>query len=330
MLHLIPPYRINGSARCHVINDMAVRAGNNGSVIGTLGPALDLQTAEARVHQLFHMVDHAHIPGVQDIGALLVLKHWEVFARPLLLHQVILIAAGLGAGAPVAVPSGHVVGKQASPGVAYAHGAMDECLQFQILRNFFTDLPNLTKTQLPSQNHPLGSQVVPGVGTDVVGHTGLCAYMALTAGGVLSRKGKGSHVCHNQGVHPGLLELLQVGWKVDDLVIPGHGVHGDVDPDTVVMGPGHCLRQLFRGKIPGKGAHTEGGTRQIHGVSPVEHCHTQPLHIPRWGQQLRLLSLYHAHIPSQLVVPAAAAAALAFSCSLSVLLNTCVPSAPST
>ena len=47
---------------------MAVCAGNNGGIVGALGPALDLQAAEARLRQIVQVIDHAHIPGVHDIG----------------------------------------------------------------------------------------------------------------------------------------------------------------------------------------------------------------------------------------------------------------------
>ena len=297
MLHLVSPHRVHGPARRHIVNDMAVGAGDDGGVVGAFGPALDLHAAEARVHQLPHVVDHAHVPGVEDVGALLILEHREILPRPLLLHEIVLVAAGLGAGAPVAVPTGHVVGKKAAPGVAHTHGAVDEGLQLQVRRRLVPDLPDLGKAQLPGQDHPFGPQVVPGAGADVVGHTGLGTHVALTAGGVLPRQGEGSHVRQDQGVHPGLLELLQVGRKAGYLMVSGHGVHRDMDPNAVAVGKGHRPWQLLRGEVPGEGAHAKGRPRQVYGVGPVEHRHPQPLKIPRRGQQLRLCSLSHGSPP---------------------------------
>ena len=48
--------------------------------------------------------------------------HGEIFAGALFLHQGVLVAAGLGAGAPVGVPTRHIIGEQAAAGVGHAHG----------------------------------------------------------------------------------------------------------------------------------------------------------------------------------------------------------------
>ena len=215
------------------------------------------------------MVDHAHVPGIEDIRPLLILKHGEILPRALFLHQRILVAAGLGAGAPVGVPPGHVVGQQTPPGIGHTHGPVAEYLQLQLRRDPLPDGPNLLQAQLPGQHHPAGPQVIPGLGTGVVGHRLLGADVPLAVGCILSRQGKGPQVRQDQGIHPGITQLLQIGRQLIRLAPAGHGVHCSVDGHTVVMGVTHRPGQLLRGKIPCKGPHPEGRTRQIHSVRPV-------------------------------------------------------------
>ena len=104
--------------------------------------------------------------------------------------------------------------------------------------------------------------------------------MALTPGSIPPRQGEGSQIPQDEGVHPGVLELLQVRREGVGLAVAGHGVHRGVDPDAVAVGKGYRLRQLLRGEIPCKGPHPKGCPRQIHRVGSVEHRHPQPLKVP--------------------------------------------------
>ena len=241
VLHLIPPYRIHFPACRYIINDVAVGTGNDGSVIGAFCPSFDFQTAEADIHQLPNMVDHTHVPGVHDVSTLFIFKNREILSRALFFHQVVLIAAGLGTGSPVAVSSGHIVGKEASAAVADTHGPMDESFQLQVGRDFFPDLPDLRKAQFPCQDHPLGPQIIPGTGAYIICNAGLGTDVALTAGRVAPSQGKCPHIRQDQGIHSGLLELLQVGREVDHLVITGHGIHSNMDSDAMAMGKSYRL-----------------------------------------------------------------------------------------
>ena len=208
MLHLVPPHRVNGLPCRHIVNHMAVSPGDNGGVVGRLGPAFNLDTVHPGFHQILQVVDGAHIPGVENVGALFVLVHREILPWPLFLHEGVLVPAGLGTGTPVGIPPGHVVAQKAPAGIADAHGAVAEGFDFQLLGGFLPDGADFLQAQLSGQHHPGGSQVIPGSGTFVVCHGLLGGDMPLAFGGVLPRQGKGSQVCHNQGVHPGVLELL--------------------------------------------------------------------------------------------------------------------------
>ncbi len=288
VLHLIPPHRVKRPSCGHVVQTMTVRAGNDGRVIGGLGPTLDLQAVHPGGHQVVQMIDHAHIPGVHDVGALFVLEHRKILPGPLLFHQRILIAAGLGAFAPVAVAASHIVAQQTASGIADAHGPVAEGLQFQLRGYPGPDGGDLLQTQLPGQHHAAGAQIIPGLGADVIGDGLLGADVPLAVGCVLPCQGERAQVRQDQGVHPRRIQLFQMGRQRLGLVPAGHGVHRGVYLYTVVVGELHRAGQLLVVKVSGKGSHPKGRTGQIHRIRAVQHGHLQLFPVPRRGQQFRL------------------------------------------
>jgi len=285
LVHLGPPHRVQRLPGPGGVDGVAVGGGDNGGVVGALGPALDFQGIQSGVHQLGHVVDHAHVPGVEDEGPARVLPDGEILAGALLLHQGVLVAAGLGAGAPVGVPPRHVVGQQAAARVADAHGPVDEGLQLQRRGGLGPDLPDLVQGQLPGQDHPAGPQLIPGGRRLVVGDAGLGGDVGLHAGGVLFQQGEHPHVGQDGGVHPCRLEELQPLRQAGRLVVAGHGVAGDVDGHSPAVAQLHGLPELLGGEVAREGAHTEIGARQIDGVGPVGQGHAQALHVPGRGEQ---------------------------------------------
>ena len=148
LLHLVAPDRVQGLARLHRVDAVAVGPGDDGGVIGGLGPALDLDGIHARPDEVGQVVDHAHVAGVHDVRPLLVLVDGEVFSWSLFLDQGVLIPAGLGAGAPVGVPARHIVGEQTAAGVGHAHGPVAKGLDLQVFRGLGADLCDLVQAQL--------------------------------------------------------------------------------------------------------------------------------------------------------------------------------------
>ena len=73
--------------------------------------------------------------------------------------------------------------------------------------------------------------------------------------------------------------------QADDLIPPGHGVDGAVDPYIVRMGIGHRCLQLVRVKVSGEGPHTEVGARQIYGVRAALHGGGDGLRRPGGSEQ---------------------------------------------
>ena len=290
MLHLVPPHRVQRLSRGGGVNGVAVGAGDDGGVVGRLGPALQLQAVQTGFHELGHVVDHAHVPGVHNVGALVVLIDGEILPGTLLLHEGVAVAAGLGTLAPIGVPASHVVGQQAPARVAHAHGAVGKGLDLQLLGSLLTDLPDLLQAQLPGQDDPVGAQLVPGPGGLVVDDAGLGGDVALDVGGVADGQGQHAHVGQDHRVHPGLVQVLQPLGQLGDFFIAGHGVAGHVDPHPLGVAQVHGGFQLLRAEVSGEGTHAEGISRQIDGVGPVGQGHAQALHVPGRGQKLWFFS----------------------------------------
>ena len=234
------------------------------------------------------MVDHAHVAAVHDVGALFILEHREILPWALLLHQRVLIAAGLGTLSAVGVAAGHIVAQQAPARVADTHGAVAERLQLQLRRDPLPDGGDLRQAHLPGQHHARRAQIVPRLRADVVCHGLLGADVALTAGCVLPRQCECSQIRQDQGVHPRRIQLFQMGGQLLRLVPAGHGVYRSVDLHAVLMGEAHRSGQLLIGEVAREGTHAEGRTRQIDGVRAIEHGHPQFFPVPCGGQQLRL------------------------------------------
>ena len=125
-----------------------------------LGAAFDLQRVDAHVHQARHAPHCAQVPGIHDVSAVLVLAGRHVLALAMSFLQqhrlagvsglrlvygddvagfcllrcvdVVLPAAGVGAGALVGVPVGHVSGQQAAAGIGDTQGAVNKDFQLYL------------------------------------------------------------------------------------------------------------------------------------------------------------------------------------------------------
>ena len=188
MLHLVPPDGVCLPACGYVVDAVAVGSGDDGGIVGGLGPSLDFDAVNARFYQILQMVNGAHIPGIENVSALFVLENREVFSGSLFLHQGVLIPAGLGAGSPVGVPAGHVVAEQTPTGIADAHRPVAEGLDFQFWIHLLPDGANFVQRAFSGQHHPRCPQVKPALGAFVVGDGLLGGNVTLTVGRVFSRQ----------------------------------------------------------------------------------------------------------------------------------------------
>ena len=225
------------------------------------------------------MINGAHIPGVHNVCALFVLKYREVLPGPLFFHQCVLIAARLGASAPVGIPSGHIIAQKTTAGIADAHSAVTESFNLQILIGLFSNGANFIQVQLPGQYNPLCAQIIPGLGAFVVCDGLLGGDVSFTLRGIFSGQRESAQIRDDQRIYTCILQLLQIGGQLGYLFIAGHGVHGHVSLNAVAVGEFHSLGQLLRGEVSREGTHTKGSACQIYSIRAVQNGHLQPFHI---------------------------------------------------
>ena len=117
------------------------------SIVCRFGSAFDFETVYTGFYKLGNMFNKAHITGIHDVSACIILLNGKIFAGTLFLHKGILIPARLGAGTAVGVTAGHVVAQQAAAGIADAHGAMAEGFNLQLGINLSADFPDFFQIQ---------------------------------------------------------------------------------------------------------------------------------------------------------------------------------------
>ena len=174
---------------------------------------------------------------------------------------------------------------------------MGKDLQLQLGGRLVPDLPDLVQAKLPGQDDPLGPQLVPCPGGLVVDHTGLGGDVPLHMGGVGGGQSQGAHIGQDDGVHPQAVQIFQPLRQAGHLIVSGHGVAGNMDPDAPAVAELHRLLQCFRRKVAGKGAHAESSTGQIDRVCPIGGGHLKALHVAGRSQQFDLLSFHQDQPP---------------------------------
>ena len=262
---------------------MAVGAGDDGGIIGGFGAALDLQAVDPGVAELVQMVDHAHIAGIHDVRALFILEDGEIFAGALFLHQRVLVPAGLGTLAAVGVAAGHIVAEQAAARIGHAHGPVAERLKLQLRRDAFTDAEDLPQAQLPRKHNAAGAEIEPALRAGVVCDRLLRRHVALAVRGVFPGHHERTEIREDQRVDARRVQLLKISRERGGFVVARHDIDRAVHLHARVMRKLDRLRQLVRGKIGGKRAHTEAGSGQIDRIRTVGNGHAQLFHIPRWA-----------------------------------------------
>ena len=129
------------------------------------------------------------------------------------------------------------------------------------------------QAQLSCKHHPLSTQVVPGLGAFIVCNGLLGGNMPPAVWGIFPGQHESTQVCQNQGIHLGVIQLLQIGRQTGGFLVSGHGIHGNVYLHPVAMGKFHRLGQLLRGKIPREGAHSKACPSQVDRVRTVKDGH---------------------------------------------------------
>ena len=149
------------------------------------------------------------------------------------------------------------------------------------------DLGDLLQSEFPCQYHSFCAQFIGGPGCSPVGDARLGGEVYLRLRGVLLGHGQHAQVRHDEGVHaggPGLPDGIR---QFPQLFVGGQSVQGQIELFAPGVAEGRSLRQLLRGEVLGRGAHTELGEPGIHRVRPVSQGIFQPFQVPRGGQQFR-------------------------------------------
>ena len=216
------------------------------------------------------MLDHAHIAGGHEEGAQLGLLHRDGEVGAFFFVDGVVPAAGLGAGAAVAVAAvGHDVGQKTAAAVGHAHGAVDEGLQLDILGEGRLDGLDLGELQLSGQHQAAGTHTGVGTGGGGGDDAGLGGDVDLHVGEHLLHRGHDTQVGHDEGIQLTASEVVEEFVEVGVFVGAGHGVEGQVDLFPHAVGKLYRLVELGDGEVARLGAHTELLTRQVDGIGTV-------------------------------------------------------------
>ena len=274
----------------HQVGGGPVGARRHRRIVGGFGPALDLKGGHAGPCQLIQMLDQAKILGVEDIAVSAFLLHREIFSRSFLLHQGVLPATGLGAGPPVGVPTGQILGKQAPPGNAHAHRPVDKHLHIHFPRDAAAHPGDFLQTEFPRQHHPARPQPEQLGGGQIVGHPRLGGNVQLPLRHRAVRRHQHADIADDKGIHPGLPRFGQKAGQPLRFLIGQQGIAGQVHAPAHSMGQPYRIRQFLLRKALGIGPHLKYFSAQIDGVRPKAQRRLQPFPVPRRRQYLRFFS----------------------------------------
>jgi len=293
LVYLPRPDRIEGLARGGGVHRVPVGVRDRRRVIRGLGAALQLEARDPGLQQRRNVLDHAHIPGVEDICPA-VLRYFKILPGAFFLHQMIFPPAGLGAAALIRVPPGQIIRQQAPPGKRHAHRPVAEGLQIQRRRGVLAQRGDLIEGHLPGQDDPRRAEVVKHAGRLAAQNARLGADMYGEAGRVSPAQVHHPEIGDDGRVRPGVVKKRQIFRQRRHLPVVRDGVAGHVHPHAPGVAVFDGAKQLVGAEIPGGGAHSVGLTRQIDGVRSVGDGHDQFFHIPRGGQYLGFRHAAHS------------------------------------
>ena len=160
---------------------------------------------------------------------------------------------------------------------------MAERLQLQLRRDALADAENFLQTQLPREYDAAGPEIEPALRADIVRDRLLRRHMALAVRRVFPGHHERTEIRKDQRVDARRVQLLKISRERGGFVVARHDIDRAVHLHARVMRKLDRLRQLVRGKVGGKRAHTEAGSGQIDRVRAVGDGHAQLFHIPRWA-----------------------------------------------
>ena len=177
-----------------------------------------------------------------------------------------MIAAGLSAGAAAGIPARHIIAQQAPPGIADAHGPVNKGLDLQLCRGVLPDGPEFLPDSTPGLKSPGRAQIMPGVGSYIVGNAGPGGNVALAVGGIFPASVKRPVSATITASTPASFSRSRCVSRRTISSPRGMAVDGAVDatPWAWATAAFSSSGQSFRRRP----AYREVGSRQIYGVAP--------------------------------------------------------------
>ncbi len=253
------------------VHGHAIGVGDHGGVVGGFHAAFELEGVDAALHQLGDVLDHAHVAGGEEEGAEFGFFNGHGKVRALFLVEGIVPAAGLGAGAAVAVTAGgEHIGQQAAAAVGDAHGAVDEGLQLDVGGQGCLDGADLVELQFPREHETLGAEGGVGLGGGGTDDAGLGGDVNLHVGEHFLYSRHDAEVGDDDGIDTRTAQLIEKGAEGGIVAVAGHGVEGQVDLLAHAVGEADGGVDFLGGEVAGLGAHAESAAGEIDRVGSVE------------------------------------------------------------
>ncbi len=236
-------------------------------IMDAFHPPFDFQRMNPGADQLRKMLDHAEIPGIEDIRSPLVFENRHELAGTHCLDNRILPPAGMTAHPAVAVPQSHETAQQTSARIGNAHSPVNEALHFHT--GFPNNFGNLGQRKFSGRIDPDSPHVFPESGTGRVGDIGLGADMNGYVGNQAPGHPEDSRIGHDDGIRPHPPDIAKIVGNGRHFMIAGINVAGHIDFFSAIMDKANGRCQFRKSEIPGKIAQAEILAGQIHSIGPV-------------------------------------------------------------
>ena len=255
-------------------------AGGHGRrhVFGPLHPALDLQGTDARIGQILHVRNIAHI-----------LQRQRVILAPDLPVQ----AAGLRAEAPVAGASAEHRGHVAVAGYAHAVRSVHE--HFAVRAGLVDDRPDLLQGQFSRQHHADKAVVQQFAHAFGAADRHLRGRVQRQFRPAALRVRSDRQILHDDRVSAAARSRIHSPVHGFEFVVHHERIDGHVDLDPRIVAVAYRVLQPFPGKIVRVAARVEIGQAEVHRVASAAHGGFQLFGSAHRGEDFRFSVIRFRH-----------------------------------
>ena len=227
------------------VHGSAIRPDDRRDVDFRLHPPLDLEAANAALHQPRQVLHHADVPAGENRRSPLVLLDGHGLLRPRPLVQGVGPAARLAARAAVRAPPVQKAGKHAASGIRHAGRAVDERLQLDFVPDRRAHRLNLLKRHLPRQHDALCPQRLVYAGGFAVRRARLRAHVHIQPRHFPRNPRNRAEIGDNRRVHADVARPLRRPHHAVEVTVKGEDVQRQVHLRARRMRQPHGLFELF-------------------------------------------------------------------------------------